>query len=320
MKKNVKTMLTTENSIINRIKTLCGIEIRSLRLLAENNYCLIYLGDTARKPLIIKKYKTADNELARLEAAGVATYHLIVAGDEGFIDSQPLFCDDEMKLVGISFVEGKCLADYLYQQSQVSTSWPELCEIVEKLGIFLRKARECSQKPGQNFTPFHRDYLSYCSKKLRRLRLVGSFFFADIEKDVSRLSDALNPANADPSFAHGDFVFRNIHVHERRPGLIDFANCLEASHQLNDVFNLWFALQNMIISGELKSRLWESFLRGLGQADFSEPVLHFFFEYHRRRWLMLNLGSKDPRRWMRAFYGMKTFAREFPMARAQFRL
>ncbi len=313
-------MPENNGALIERVRLISGLEINKLQLLAENNYCYIFKAETADQSLIIKKYKTADNSLGEHEAAGVDFYHRIVDGDNDFIDSRALFTDSEMNLVGISFVEGKSFADFIYENGSKSESLSSILFLAERLGFFLKKAREESKKVDAEFTPFNSEYMLYCSEKLCALPIFGRIFFRNYPADAAVLASGLASTSEHPSFAHGDFVFRNIHVAGKRAGLIDFANCLESSHTLNDVFNLWFALQNMIISDGLKEVIWQAFLKGLGETGFSEPVVNFFYEYHRRRWLMLNLCSKDPRRWLRAIYGLKHFARSFREARGQFRL
>lgn len=313
-------MSEQDDALIGRVKTVSGIEINKLLLLAENSYCSIFRGEATDGPLIIKKYKTDDDKLPRLEAKGVDMYHRLAASDNGLIDSRALFTDHEMNLVGISFVPGKSLAGFIYEHAGQAGDWPAICSFAERLGVFLRRARALSRKENAEFTPFHREYLLYCSKKLRALPFVGRPLFRDIETSAVELADALERSSECPSFAHGDFVFRNIHVDGDRLGLIDFANCLEDSHPLNDAFNLWFALQNMIIAQSLKKQVWQAFLNGLGSERFAEPAINFFYEYHRRRWLMLNLGSRDPRRWARAILGIRKFAPDFRSARQIFNL
>lgn len=318
--RNVDNMQELKQELIKRVRDVSEINITSLTLLAENNYCLIFRADTDNEPLIVKKYKTVDNKLAVLEAGGVNTYHRITASNPDFIDSSAMFVDEEMKLVGVSFVKGRCMADIIYEKAKRPEEWRYISNLAEKLGNFLRMAREISIQQNADFTPFHREYISYCSKKLQELPLVGQMFFQNLEKSAHEMTERLISSTEKPSFAHGDFVFRNIHVDGDHIGLIDFANCLDCSHTLNDAFNLWFALQNMIIPQGLKVQIWQAFVKGLGQTASAGPVVHFFYEYHRRRWLMLNLGSRDPRRWLRALYGMTTFARNFSKVRKQFKL
>jgi aminoglycoside phosphotransferase (APT) family kinase protein len=114
-----------------------------------------------------------------------------------------------------------------------------------------------------------------------------------------------------PSFVHGDFVFKNMHVDGERIGLIDFANANPLSHPLNDIYNLHFALANMLVPQGFKDRLMASFREGWGNVTFPEIVHRFYYEYHRRRWLMLKLTSRSPRDLIQGIHGLVSFAKPF---------
>ena len=90
----------------------------------------------------------------------------------------------------------------------------------------------------------------------------------------------------------------------KRVGLIDLANTIPRSHTLNDVYNLKFALNNMILPKEFKAELWSAFQNGIKPLVFPEIAHHFYYEYHRRRWFMLKLKSRNPKDQMQAFRGL----------------
>jgi hypothetical protein len=107
-------------------------------------------------------------------------------------------------------------------------------------------------------------------------------------------------------------------VDGERVGLIDLANTIPKSHTLNDVYNLNLALSNMILPKEFKSDLWSAFQNGMKPLAFPEISHHFYYEYHRRRWLMLKLKSRNPKDQMQAFRGLfaqifRTGARPFEL-------
>ena len=94
-------------------------------------------------------------------------------------------------------------------------------------------------------------------------------------------------------------------------GLIDFANTNPRSHTLNDFYNLKMALANMMLGRAFKRDLMAAFRLGLGDLSFP-PVAHqFYYEYHRRRWLMLKTRAKSPAAWAEAVRGLVGFARPF---------
>jgi len=100
-------------------------------------------------------------------------------------------------------------------------------------------------------------------------------------------------------------------VDGERVGLIDLANTIPKSHTLNDVYNLNFAFSNMILPKKFKVELWSAFQNGIKPLDFPEIAHHFYYEYHRRRWLMLKIRSRNPKDQMQAFRGLFGFARSF---------
>lgn len=307
------------NKIINRIKTIANIDILSLELIAENNYCFIFKGICSEKKLIVKCYKTSDNKLAQLEAEGVNCWHQLASDNKEFIDSRALFIDDSEKLIGIDFVKGVSFADFIYKNSADKSAYPLICKLSENLGKILRDFRVKTVQ-NEGFDDFHCKYLKYCSNSLANFSIAGYKIFSDMPESANKLCEILNNASDKSSFAHGDFVFRNIHVEHECVGLIDFANCLTNSHTMNDYFNLWFALHNMFIPSNLKLSIWRSFKRGLKKIECSNNVAEFFYEFHRRRWLMLNLCSKNPLRWLRALTGIKVFKANYSIAKERFKI
>ena len=172
------------------------------------------------------------------------------------------------------------------------------------LGRLIKGLYEMTHAPGAETSPFIFEYSEYTSRQLASVPVLGFLFFRGIIKNTSQLSESFKAAQITPSFIHGDFVFRNIHVSGERVGLIDLANTIEKSHTLNDVYNLKFALNNMILPKEFKTELWAAFQNGLKPFSFPEIVHHFYYEYHRRRWLMLKIRSRNPKDQMQALRGL----------------
>jgi aminoglycoside phosphotransferase (APT) family kinase protein len=141
--------------------------------------------------------------------------------------------------------------------------------------------------------------------------LLGSTLFKGMSSEAERLSNDFRLSNIVPSFIHGDFVFKNIHIKDERAGLIDFANANSLSHPLNDIYNLRFALANMLLPKKFKADLFAGFQDGLGSRDFTEIAQRFYYEYHRRRWLMLKLTSRNPADLIQGFRGLLSFAKPF---------
>lgn len=295
--------------LLKDCEKVIGRSVQEPKLLGDNKYCSIYQVTLDGAPIIVKKYKTEDARLATLEAVGVDVYHRVSQKVDGLMDGKTLFLDEESNLVGFSFVPGERLSDYIHRVADDRNKWGGVVDHMFVLGKFLVSMREETIATDAVYDPFHEEYFVHCRRELRSLPGLGALFFPRATVDSIDFLKALNPKVEHPSRAHGDFVFRNIHVHEGMVGIIDFANTIPHSHPLNDMMNLWFALQNMWIPCTFREKLWVSFLRGYGPVASDSSLLEFFHEYHRRRWLMLNLKTRDPKCWLRASRGLLTFAR-----------
>lgn len=283
--------------------------ITEVSLIDENKYCGIYLAKRSVGPAIFKIYKTDDAKLVTLEAEGIRIYHELASTFDNMMDSDVFAFSAEEKIVGITFVPGERFADRLHRVAKVQQQWEPAAMIMKQLGEFLKKMRTNTMLSDEPLDPFHFEYIRYCSKRLNGLPILGKKLFRNAQQEAESLISMIESASFFPSMAHGDFVFRNIHVEDQKVGVIDFANTLKSSHTLNDVFNLWQGLQNMLLPKPMKLLLWEAFQDGMGSHDFSDSEQHFFHEFHRRRWLMLNLKTRDPRRWARVLIANKSFAR-----------
>ena len=179
------------------------------------------------------------------------------------------------------------------------------------LGRLLKGLYETTQVQGGETSPFIFEYTEHTAIQLANIPVLGFLFFRGIREEAARLSERFKAARITPSFIHGDFVFRNIHVDGERVGLIDLANTIPRSHTLNDVYNLNFALNNMILPKEFKAELWSAFQKGIKPLAFPEIAHHFYYEYHRRRWLMLKIRSRNPKDQMQGLRGLFGFAGPF---------
>ena len=291
------------------------LDIESMSLIKENAYCHIFKADVNGTPLIIKKYKGEDSRLVALEAEAIDYYHDIVSDDPDYIDSRTIKLNADENLIAISYVEGESFASYLYKGFRDSKIRSQSICFMNILGSFQHRLFDMTRKTGEETSPFIFEYMDYCSNELARLPLLGSILFRKCPEEGAVLSDELQRSGVTPSFIHGDFVFLNMHVSGRRLGLIDFANTNHRSHVLNDVYNLRIALDNMILPRSFKIALWESFSEGLNLPTFPEIVHRFYYEFHRRRWLMVKIKAHKPRDWLQAVRGMLTFAKPFTSER-----
>jgi len=282
-----------------------------LDLIQENKYCHIYRSECDGQPVIIKKYKGDDSSLIEEEAKALDFYHDIAKDDPDLIDSKAVKLNAEKNLLCIGFVDGECFSDVLYRGRKDPGVREQSIRIMGILGRLMKGLYEMTHAPGAETSPFIFEYAEHTSRQLASVPVLGFLLFGGIRKESAQLSESFKAANITPSFIHGDFVFRNIHVDGERVGLIDLANTIPKSHTLNDVYNLNFALSNMILPKEFKVELWSAFQNGIKPLAFPEIAHHFYYEYHRRRWLMLKMKSRNPKDQMQAFRGLFGFARSF---------
>lgn len=287
------------------------IELDSLDLIKENKYCVIYLAETPNGPRIVKKYKGEDTSLVRVEADALSFYHQLAKDELSLTDSgEPLLREDR-NLLCIGFVQGDAFSDVLYRAQKDAVLRDRSVRIMRILGKVIRTIFERTQRPTDETSPFIFEYFNYCSARLEQIPLLGSTLFKGMSSQAERLANEFRGSRILPSFVHGDFVFKNIHVKDEKVGLIDFANANPLSHPLNDIYNLRFALANMLLSKTFKADLLAGFQAGLGSVDFSEIAQRFYYEYHRRRWLMLKLMSRNPSDLVQGLRGVLSFAKSF---------
>lgn len=284
------------------------IDLESLEEIQENAYCTIFRGVSEGAPLIVKKYKGDDSSLVDTEAGGVDLYHRLASGDEELIDSRTLRLNSRRNIVAIQFVHGERLSSLVYRGARQADSRQRAVRIMGVLGRLLARLHRLTRRPGEETSPFMYEYLGHCSRRLRRLPGIGPILFRGMEASARELTESLRASGLTPSFVHGDFVFRNMHVLGDRIGLIDFANTIDHSHTLNDVYNLRMCLDAMLLPRGYREELRASFAEGLSGLEFPELAHRFYQEFHRRRWLMLKLSTRHPLLWGLAFYGLATFA------------
>lgn len=287
-----------------------GFPVLSLQFIQENKYCAIYRANTPNGLRIIKKYHGGDPTLAREEAKALDFYHDLTLQDPDLLRSGKSLLREGRNLLCIGFVEGDPMSDVLCRARRDPVLQAQMVRVMGILGRVLRKMYDQTRAPGAETSPFIFEYMDYCSGRLEQA-VFFSMFFRGLQKEAKALGWELAGADIDPSFVHGDFVFKNIHIQGDRVGLIDFANTNPRSHPLNDIYNLRIALSNMVLPIRFKKRLMTGLYEGFGRVFFPETAHRFYYEYHRRRWLMLKLLSKGIRDRVQGIRGHFTFARPF---------
>ena len=288
-----------------------GIDVTSLSFIQENKYCAIYLAETPIGRRIVKKYKGEDTRLAKEEAKALNYYHKLAVNDPDLLDSGEAFLREERNLLMIGFIEGDELSRVLYSAQNNEAERSRSARLMRILGRIIRSIRENTQILEAVTSPFIFEYFAYCSARLEQMTLLGLLLFRGLGSEARKLADSFRKGGVVPSFIHGDFVFKNILVKDEQVGLIDFANSNPLSHPLNDIYNMRFALDNMLLPYDFKVDLMAGFREGLGDLAFSEIAHHFYYEYHRRRWLMLKLSARSPKDKIEGVRGLLTFGRPF---------
>jgi len=295
---------------LNDYSEALGLTLLSLNPIQENKYCAIYLARTPDGPRIIKKYHGEDPALVREEARAIDFYHELTLENPDLLISGKSLLREDKNLLCIGFVPGDPMSEVLYRARRDPSLQAQLVRIMRILGRVLRTIYDKTRSPGAQTSPFIFEYMSYCSRRLEEARLF-SVFFRRLQQEAASLSTELAGADIAPSFVHGDFVFKNIHVEGERVGLIDFANTNPRSHPLNDIYNLRMALNNMMLSPGFKKDLLNGFYEAFQGISFPKAAHRFYYEYHRRRWLMLKLLSKGIQDRLEGIRGLLTFARPF---------
>jgi tRNA A-37 threonylcarbamoyl transferase component Bud32 len=293
-----------------RFSRALSLSFDALTPIHKNAYCEIFRAEAGQTPCILKHYFGNDPTLMLAEGKALDFYHSVAVDHPDLIDSGTVARSREENLICIGFVEGERMSDLIYHARRDPVAQERTIRIMSALGKFLRLVYERTADAQRETAPFLFEYMIHCSNRLARIPGLGHLWFRSYPESATRLIKQLKAVSMPSSFAHGDLVFRNIHVHDERLGLIDFANSHFASHTLNDLYNLYFALANMLLPHAYRKRLWSAFSQELSGLSFPDAGRRFYHEYHRRRWLMLKLTGGRPRDFLQALRGMATFARE----------
>lgn len=291
------------------LSAVLGFTVHSVKPIQDNKYCSILHATRDDTPIIVKKYYGEETKLAKTERDGLELYKKLSEGRDGWLSGGCVVLVEAENVLAIDYIPGIALSDYLYETAK-RKAFAEAEEYFDKLGSFLKELHDETKEPLEVLDPFHFEYIRYTTDRLKK-STIGKLALRGADS-AETLIDRVRVAKIIPSFVHGDFVPRNIHVEQGKIGLIDFANCLRSSHPLNDLYNMFFALESMVIPGAMRQRLWAALIGPMRSIGFSDIAHEFFFEYHRRRWLMLNLTAGGKRALLRGSRGMLSFGRANP--------
>ena len=294
------------------------LPLQAVRLIQRNPYCTIEHGVLGSgESCIIKDYADSDPELARDEAAALGFYDTICHDTPGLKRCRLLAYNAERNILAMSFMSGSSYTQFVYRAQFSLGRRGKAVEHARALGQLLRELYQRRHNAEGELGGFMCDYMLYASNRLAKIPLIGERLLGADMPAAEVLFEEARASGEPTSFCHGDCVLRNAHADDHSIGLIDWANTSCESHILNDVYNFRTAAYNMYLTPGYRQRLLEALSDGLGDLTFDIRLHRFFYEYHRRRWLMLKLYAKRPWPWAQALRAVMTFARPFSPARLQ---
>jgi tRNA A-37 threonylcarbamoyl transferase component Bud32 len=278
-----------------KLEERLDVRLDSLTLLRENRTCWIYLSQVAGERVVLKQYKHHARQLCSREAVAVSLYSSLCRELRGLLPSEIRAVNPETGTLCITFIEGELMSDVLRRGARSARERTRCCSALERVGELLARMRERTARPG-SYSPFLEEYMVHVSRLLEETPGLGAVF-KGYSATALHLFEDLRDAAEETSLSHGDLVCANLILSGDRVGVIDFANANLDSHYLDDVYNLRVTCQNLL-------HLPRGFRRDLMLAIASSVDLEqcdarthrFFWEYHKRRWLHLQLCGSWARR------------------------
>ncbi len=266
------------------------LQLDSLSLLRENRTCWIYAARAAGEALVVKQYKSQARALCAREAHALQLYAALCDDVPGLLPSEVRRLNEETGSLCLTFIEGELMSEALRKRGNDAAEQRRCRAAIERVSALLAKlrAQTCSDRlPAQ----FLEEYIVHTSRRLEQAAVLGALF-AGYEVSARALYVELEEAGELTSLSHGDLVFANLILDGDQVGLIDFANANPDSHPLDDVYNLEVTCANLLhLSARFRADLARA-IRSALDLSASDPRTHrFYWEYHKRRWLHLQLDS-----------------------------
>ncbi len=306
---------TMEARLTEYASTL-DLKLVAVHPIQRNKYCAIGRGvlDDGRD-CVVKDYGESDPNLARLEAEALDFYDGICRDAPGLKTCRLLSYNADHNILAMSFMEGSSYTRFVYKALTVPRQRERVLDHARALGSLLHELYRRRHDPEGRLGDFMREYMLHVSDRLGRVPVVGRSLLGPELPSAEVLFEEARDCGEATSFCHGDCVPRNAHADADGIGLIDWANTSTQSHILNDLYNFLTASRNMFLTPGYRKQWIEAISDGLGELVFDIRLHRFFYEYHRRRWLMLKFYARRPWPLLQALRGMLTFARPFHPAR-----
>jgi tRNA A-37 threonylcarbamoyl transferase component Bud32 len=263
------------------------------------------------KSLIIKKYKKHCSVSVQMESWALDFYHEIAKDFGEIIDCRTVKLNPDKDMLCMSLMEGENFADILFRSQKDEKSAQRALKTMTALGNFLRRLynKTCTSKLETSVAVY--ENMDYFSRQLESIPLIGPLFFHECGACAKDISETFRRSNLPPSFAHGNLVCENILVDGDRLGLVNFSAANFKSHILDDVYNMRFSLANMTLPRSFKKALLDAFYREIDTLRFPSAAHRFYYEYHRRRWLLQKIKNHNPLSWVQATTGLIGYAEPF---------
>lgn len=278
-----------------KLEERLDVRLDSLTLLRENRTCWIYQSQVAGESVVLKQYKHHARQLCAREAAAVSLYSTLCRELRGLLPSEIRAANPDTGTLCITFIEGELMSEVLRTGARSARERTRCSSALERVGELLLRLRQHTVRAG-SFSPFLEEYMVHVSRLLEETTGLGSLF-KGYAASALQLYEDLRDAADETSLSHGDLVCANLILSGDRVGVIDFANTNLDSHFLDDVYNLRVTCQNMLhLPRSFRHELMVAISSSLDLEACDDRTHRFFWEYHKRRWLHLQLCGSWARR------------------------
>lgn len=278
-----------------RLEERLDLRLDSLVPIRENRICWIYRAHAAGETLVVKQYKHHARQLCAREARALRLYSELCRGLDQLLPSDLRALNERTGTLCTTFIEGEMMSTALprcwWSRRERSRCRGALERVSELLQRFWERTRS-ERAPSS----FFGEYLVHTSAQLERMPIYGVLFDGYV-RSARHLYADLKDAGDQTSLSHGDLVCANLILCGDRVGVIDFANANAESHPLDDVYNMQVTLENLLhLPASLRRELCNAISSGLNIGWTDPRTRTFYWEYHKRRWLHLQLSGGWARR------------------------
>ncbi len=274
----------------DKLEERLDLRLEALSLLRENATCWIYQAEAAGETVVVKQYKRHARALCAREADALALYGELCESSATLLPSRTLAVSPTKGTLCVSYIDGRLMSEVL--RGPLNAGRRKKCQqAVGEIGHLLSRLRKRSLTH-RDPSPFLEEYILFVSRGLERTPGLGAIVFRGYERQAARLYEELCESEERASLSHGDLVPANIVVGDRGVGLIDFANTNPEGHTLDDLYNFQITCENLVhLPSSFRRDLVGALHEAVGLGEHDERAHRFFWEYHRRRWILLQLSG-----------------------------